>query len=1225
MWAGLLGWFALGAQPVAAGEEETVLLAMGAALVPDGGQAQVPQNGLISEGAYRLKNILQNPGTQCVLTGAGGGAYDQVELVHGTRVVYNNWLEMAAPAVFPAKGLEGRLVFQTRYKVECTDPAAGVGTVVGFSCRSAVQYADVIINADELKTPLATAAAVGQGSWNDLRFEVVILTGEAHAYLNGEKVKSLVLGDQARQLLQTVDVAHTRFYFRTEHPSYKEDKVNPPVLPATQTYTVDSVQVSFFHPPTVSPTDRPRKFFWVDRQFTHLEDPTAVEIPAGDTLAEGAHRLAHQATGAGTVVRLAGLPAGQAYPRVEIEHSTVVTGADGLDLLYPAVYPGYGSPQPIVFEAVVGVAAADSAAGLQYSLGLSSATEEDGTPLFDGTLFRTPAITTSAADATPRTFRFEVHPADGRGRIYDGSTLVHEAWLPAAALTALQRQDLAGARFHFHTLRGDLGHGTPLPTTQTFTVSAVRVFKNYLPITPGNVAQAYAGQAPAVFPRLLADAVDFSRIQEALADGDPMFAKMRSKLLETADKLVHQDGSGNYTIPPQPWQLDSGNLRVFPIHNFASQIGELTVAYRLTGDVRYADRAWAQIDLMNQYQDWGANRHFLDTGVACFNYGLARDLLDDYLTAAQKDAMWAALWSKGLQPGLTQMRGNTWWHTSIFNWNSVCHSGLILGALSFFDRDPTNLSEVVSLAAEGYVPYLDAFYPDGQSAEGADYWGYGINYLTMGLEGLTRVLGTDFGLSDSVGLRRTRFFPLLIAGPAATLNFGDDGLKNGVGNSENWLARRYDDKALTRAIHTHWDTYGSYDWRDLLWFDPAQLGSASASFADRDYYIEGVALLALREAWGDPSAFFAGLHGGDNNASHGHLDAGSFYLQAGGVPFVWGNLGADDYNSPGFFNNDSLPGYLATTDLTTQVNAGRWHFYNTRTEGKSAVVIKPRATPGDVRPEQDPRGVARVARLVSKNDSAFGVLDLQPVYHRDVTAYQRGVRLWHGRQAATLQDELTVREDSTVCWILHHPGQATLTQEGRGALLLYGGKSLVVRLVSPAGAVFTRDPRPVSYLEGESFPLTDNRKIPGDASKLMIRLEVDAGQSVTLAVEFAESGTNLPWALPQPMADWEHEAGWALLDLAGEGAVHSGWYGWFWFFTPWIYHAEHGWQYLSADGPGTVYAWDFGLGGWIWTSQGHYPWLYDFAGDGRWLYYLPGGSPGQRQFWDPVANQTITD
>jgi sulfatase modifying factor 1 len=77
-----------------------------------------------------------------------------------------------------------------------------------------------------------------------------------------------------------------------------------------------------------------------------------------------------------------------------------------------------------------------------------------------------------------------------------------------------------------------------------------------------------------------------------------------------------------------------------------------------------------------------------------------------------------------------------------------------------------------------------------------------------------------------------------------------------------------------------------------------------------------------------------------------------------------------------------------------------------------------------------------------------------------------------------------------------------------------------------------------------------------------------------------------------------------------------GWFGTFYTKagTSWVYHATHLWLYIpEGQSTDSLWIWDPGLG-WVWTSSGHYPFLYQHDQAG-WLWYYEG-SAAPRKFFE---------
>jgi hypothetical protein len=86
-------------------------------------------------------------------------------------------------------------------------------------------------------------------------------------------------------------------------------------------------------------------------------------------------------------------------------------------------------------------------------------------------------------------------------------------------------------------------------------------------------------------------------------------------------------------------------------------------------------------------------------------------------------------------------------------------------------------------------------------------------------------------------------------------------------------------------------------------------------------------------------------------------------------------------------------------------------------------------------------------------------------------------------------------------------------------------------------------------------------------------------------------------------------------DPYGDNWFHLDWYGWFNASGNWLLHVEHGWQFFGGGVVKSLYFYDAGLGGWIWTNPTSYPYIYAFDPHNDWLLYLVGGMPADRWFY----------
>ncbi len=94
-------------------------------------------------------------------------------------------------------------------------------------------------------------------------------------------------------------------------------------------------------------------------------------------------------------------------------------------------------------------------------------------------------------------------------------------------------------------------------------------------------------------------------------------------------------------------------------------------------------------------------------------------------------------------------------------------------------------------------------------------------------------------------------------------------------------------------------------------------------------------------------------------------------------------------------------------------------------------------------------------------------------------------------------------------------------------------------------------------------------------------------------------------------------------DVFGGVAIigFSGWRSSSWYlnynadFWPWIYHDEHGWQYVAANSTESeIFLWDLGLNEWTFLNENTYRWIYIFGNDPGWIFTFEDNNPQSRFF-----------
>ena len=413
-------------------------------------------------------------------------------------------------------------------------------------------------------------------------------------------------------------------------------------------------------------------------------------------------------------------------------------------------------------------------------------------------------------------------------------------------------------------------------------------------------------QKPKPHPRLLATADDFARLR----------ASTNELVRLGCERLLFD--AGEMRSFPLPIRRLEGRRLLTVSQRALSRILTLAFAYRLTDNDRFVRRAIEEAEAVCAFRDWNPD-HFLDTAEMTLAVALVYDWLYDVLTVEQRATLRKGLLKNGLrEPNGTPKTGG--WVNAANNWGQVCHAGLVAGAIALMDEEPALAEKILVRAATALPRPMQAFAPAGGFPEGpAAYWPYAMSFNVVALEAFTKALGTDFGLANLRGFRESADYLDSVTGPTGRFfNYADasvlpDQKKLSMRAPEMasfWLARRFD-RADT-LVRWELPLYRAY-CKDrtpphptprrvlnrlmpltLLWLEPPAKKSPSAELPLCRLIPGRVPIAVQRSGW-DKSDWFVGLKGGSPSSPHGHMDGGSFVLDAKGVRWA-SDLGSEDYH-----------------------------------------------------------------------------------------------------------------------------------------------------------------------------------------------------------------------------------------------------------------------------------------------------------------------------------------
>lgn len=189
----------------------------------------------------------------------------------------------------------------------------------------------------------------------------------------------------------------------------------------------------------------------------------------------------------------------------------------------------------------------------------------------------------------------------------------------------------------------------------------------------------------------------------------------------------------------------------------------------------------------------------------------------------------------------------------------------------------------------------------GSYPEGAAYWNYGAGFMMMAVCGLESAFGNSGGIAEHPGfLESGRFILHSVAPSGLVFNFSDCSEHLGSFPALLWYAKRsgelpmlWDEKRFHSAKNNYSQLYSLLPMLPLFAsdIDFKKITKPAEKFL---FCEKKNPVFMARTGWDDKNAAFIGVKGGAARIPHGHMDAGSFIFEIGGVRWA-ADLGTQEY------------------------------------------------------------------------------------------------------------------------------------------------------------------------------------------------------------------------------------------------------------------------------------------------------------------------------------------
>lgn len=571
---------------------------------------------------------------------------------------------------------------------------------------------------------------------------------------------------------------------------------------------------------------------------------------------------------------------------------------------------------------------------------------------------------------------------------------------------------------------------------------------------------------------------------------------------------------GYLTLEPLKHGRTDGVRMLTTSRKALSYISSLAFAYLVTGEEKYAQGA---TDIMMNvcgvnFPDWNPY-HWLDVAEMSAAVAIGYDWCYDYLSEYQKMVIRTGLASKGLNPGLDELNltpgivhsSGYWAETTSdnypSNWVSVCSGGLILASLAIGDESAEEgalASEILAKCIEHEKNVLAKFAPDGAWVEGPGYWRYAYQYFSYALSSLKTALGTEYGLTKSLGLHQGAYFMTGVTGAVANFDLANTEYAPLDTPQLMWLSHCFNDPALAKYRTWFLD---EYNYRasvyDVIWYNPEY--SESGGDIPTETNTREFAIASTRSGFGEEE-FYVAFHGADDGGGRVvDMDAGTYIVDLFGQRWVM------DSGSEG-------------ATYTSYAGVGLRDYYRMRAEGHNTIVLNP-----SFYEDQNYYALKDIDRFEYNDRYTIMASDFTNVYEfKGAESFKRGIMVDKAAMSTTVQDEIKLSVPSDFYSFIHVGGTLDIAADGRSAVITQGTNQMYVQLVGDSGLRFEKmnavpletSPKPYSGTDDSARWKLMIHSENLTETKYAVVISPLCGNEKTAAAEYSITDID-SWTLPQ--------------------------------------------------------------------------------------------------------------
>lgn len=608
--------------------------------------------------------------------------------------------------------------------------------------------------------------------------------------------------------------------------------------------------------------------------------------------------------------------------------------------------------------------------------------------------------------------------------------------------------------------------------------------------TPTQFTELYnESELAGVHPRIQFTQADFDRMVE-LTNTDENMMKWKSHVISAADTTI---------MGELPQHILYDGLRMDCQRKLSKDIHCLAIAYYITKDQKYLDRAYEELQTVCTFDDWNPNHH-LDTCEMMAAVAVGYDWLYNFFTEEQREVIEKGMYKLGLVDSYYGMLTTSTLMANAFgatnNHGTVDNTGLLMASLALMDVYPDACAWLGSRAMRGMELNIYQWAPEGFWYEGAGYWELTMQFTAKWMNTLDTVFPTDMGAANLEGLDKSCMAELQSQSPQGIYNFADAMPLSYYVPEMFYLANVYNIAGAYKGTMDGNDG----KWSDnedtalaMMWYDPAM--NVEGEELSLDYMAKSVDTLMMRDSWDTKEPTFVGIHAGETNLDHSQMDGGSFIFDSNGVRWIK-EIGMGDYNSINYFDRNN-----ETT--------GRWQHLRSRAEAHSTII-----TSSGKNTDHVLNSYAEQTIVQQKPRGVISTVDMSQLLY-DVSSATRGFAFTDNRQSLVVRDELNLTSSTDVYAFMISDASGTI--DGNSIILTKEGKELKIEWTG--SAPITAEYKPIEPLPGS--PTQTDGWNGGGYYRLALRMDTSGEANITVKLTPTTlSGASTLEEWDKPISEW---------------------------------------------------------------------------------------------------------